>query len=234
MLDEVKNLLIIQDRDQTISKLEKELTRLPGEEEQARRKLAGDNAAVEDLSTKIKENAVATKSLEIDVETRRDTIAKLKLQQYETKKNEEFQALGHEIVRYGEEVEKLEDEELEMMEAAEKLKADLAEAEEKRTGTQKLVDDELAQISARRTNVERELSETRDDRAQLVSAIEEATLDRYGRIFAKKGDAAVVPLQKGICGGCHMKVTNATLHNVKTEKAIAFCEQCGRILYWGD
>ncbi|MEM0896278.1 MAG: C4-type zinc ribbon domain-containing protein [Verrucomicrobiota bacterium] len=234
MLEDIKKLLIIQDRDQAISRNEKELTRLPGEEELARQKLAGDNAAVETADKAVKENAIAIKNLEIDVETRRDTITKLKTQQYETKKNEEFQALTNEIERYGKEIEKLEDEELELMETAETLKADLGNAREKQGETQELVDEDLAQIDLRKKNRESELEELRKDRAELAGEMDEATLDRYTRIFAKKGDAAVVPLNNGICGGCHMKVTNATFSAVKNEKEIAYCEQCGRILYWGD
>ncbi|MEM9481160.1 MAG: C4-type zinc ribbon domain-containing protein [Verrucomicrobiota bacterium] len=234
MLEDIKKLLIIQDRDQSISKIEKELTRLPGEEELARQKLAGDNAAVETADMAVKENAVAIKNFEIDVETRRDTIAKLKVQQYETKKNEEFQALTNEIKRYEDEVVKLEDEELELMETAETLKADLGTAREKQAETQKLVDEDLAQIAERKKNIEVELSDLKQDRADLSGDMEETTLDRYTRIFAKKGDAAVVPLNNGICGGCHMKVTTATFTKVKAEKEIAYCEQCGRILYWGD
>lgn len=234
MLEEVKQLLIIQDRDQSTSKLEKELARLPGEEDEARRKLASDNAAVEESDRQLKENAIATKNLELDVETRRDTITKLKLQQYETKKNEEFQALGHEIIRYGGEIEKLEDEELELMEAAESLGTRRSDARSKLAETQILVDEELSKIAERRANIEKELAELLEDRNQLSASVDEATLGRYTRIFHKKGDAAVVPLGRGICGGCHMKVTTATHSAVKLEKETAYCEQCGRILYMGD
>ena len=71
----------------------------------------------------VQENEVAMKNLEIEIETRNDSIAKLKIQQYETKKNEEFRAMGTEIERYGNEVRELEDQELELMEKGETLKA---------------------------------------------------------------------------------------------------------------
>src|SRR5205809_6856150 len=65
------------------------------------------------------------KKLELDVGTRTETISRLKTQQYQTRKNDEFQAIGDEIERYENEIRKIEDEELELMVEAEKLKADL-------------------------------------------------------------------------------------------------------------
>ena len=71
------------------------------------------------------------KKLELDVGTRTESIARLKTQQYQTRKNDEFQALGHEIERYENEIRKIEDEELELMVQADKIKVDLAEEEKK-------------------------------------------------------------------------------------------------------
>ena len=68
--------------------------------------------------------------------TRQETIARLKTQQYQTRKNDEFQAMGHEIERYEGEIRKIEDEELELMDQGDKAKAELL-AEEKRAATTK-------------------------------------------------------------------------------------------------
>ena len=74
------------------------------------------------------------KKLELDAGTRAESIARLKTQQYQTRKNDEFQAIGHEIERYENEIRKIEDEELELMVETDKIKAELA-AEEKEAAT---------------------------------------------------------------------------------------------------
>ena len=51
----------------------------------------------------------------------------------ETRKNDEFQAMGNEIKRYEDEIRKIEDEELEVMDQVDKAKAELG-TEEKKTG----------------------------------------------------------------------------------------------------
>jgi predicted nucleic acid-binding Zn-ribbon protein len=53
----------------------------------------------------------------------------------------------------------------------------------------------------------------------------------YDRIFKKKGDSAVSPMQGDMCGGCHMKVVIGTLQSLKQAEGITQCESCGRILY---
>lgn len=229
----VEKLLIIQERDQKLRDLNNELERLPGEEAQARARLAGDTAAVAAAKKAIQENEIAMKNLELDIDTRKDTIVKLKKQQFETRKNEEFTAIGTEIVRYGDEVTKFEDAELELMELGETLAATYKAAEAQLAATQSLVDEELAAIAERKKTHESRIAEIRSDRAKHAQAIDdEDDLEFYEAIFKKKGDAAIVPLQHDEnCGGCHMKLIKDTVIMTKAAKQIVQCEQCGRILY---
>ncbi|MEZ5304550.1 MAG: C4-type zinc ribbon domain-containing protein [Verrucomicrobiales bacterium] len=146
-------------------------------------------------------------------------------------KNEEFAALGVEIERYQEEVRKLEDREILLMEKGETLGARLAKAQAKLDSTAALVNEELAQIAEKKSNCESRIAELDAERAKLVDGVDDSTLGVYDRLMKSKGDAAVVLLEHGVCGGCHMKVITTTLHKVKAEKEIAQCEQCGRMLY---
>ena len=235
MLPEIESLLILQSKDQAIRKLQRELTRIPLEEGNARSRLSGDQAAVASFKEKLQTNEIAIKNLELDIETRRTTILRLKTQQFETKKNEEYTALGNEVVRYEGEVSGLEDRELALMEIAENLKADLDNAKAKLDACQILVDEELEQLAERRKNCEQQQVALEAERSAAAAKIEETLLSRYDRTLAAKKDAALVPLQHGTtCGGCHMKVTSATANGTKAEKEITSCEQCGRILFLGD
>ena len=100
MLPELEQLLILQEKDQHIRRLKLDLKRLPADQERAKSNLAADTEAVRAAKERVQLNEVAMKSLELQIQTRKDTIARLKVQQYETRKNEEFAALGHEVVRY--------------------------------------------------------------------------------------------------------------------------------------
>ena len=231
MLPEVEALLIIQDRDQKIQILQQELTKIPHDKSRAEEKLSSDKQAMAAAKTAVQENEVAIKSIELDIATRSDTIAKLKTQQFETKKNDEYTALGQEVVRYTEMVDDLETQELELMEKADDLKAAHASATEALATTQKLVDDEIAELDEKAAQSQARLNELSAERASLVENVDANQLALYERLLKSKGNDPVAPLKGSQCGGCHMKVTASTVVKVQAEKAVTQCENCGRILY---
>jgi predicted nucleic acid-binding Zn-ribbon protein len=227
----IPKLLQLQERDQRIRQLQKDLKDVPNQQTRAKMQLAGDQAAVEAASQHVKEVEVKIKSIQLDVQTRQTTIKRLQDQQFETRKNDEFTALGHEIKRYQEDVTKLEDGEIEQMELLEGSKAKLKEAQAKLGETQKRVNEELKILDERAETIKKRLEELNAERKELSAPIEEDTLDLYTRIFHKKGDAAVVPMENAQCGGCHMKVVVGVIQSLKQSESLTHCESCGRILY---
>jgi len=234
MLAEIEGLLVLQDRDRRLLDLKGQLDRLPAEESRAKTKLGGDQAAVETARDALRRLEVEIKKVELDVETRRTTITRLKQQQFETRKNDEYQALGHEITRYEKEVDTLETRELELMEEADGLRARLSDAESALATTRKLVDEDLAAIAQRGKRLEEERSSVGEERSRLASAVEGSLLSLYDRLLAKKNGLAVAPVKGGQCGGCHVRLVPATLIKAQGGNEIVQCENCGRILYPGE
>ena len=231
MLPEIEQLLIIQDRDQKITKLNSDIERLPLEEEQAKQRLKSVIESVNSAESEIKGNEVEISKIELDIDTRKDSITKLKNQQLETKKNEEFAAMEHSITNYQDEIIKLEDSQLELMEKGEELNTSLEEANDTHAKEQKVVDAELAIIKERKIQFSKKIEELKSDREKIASSIDNDLLDQYNRIFKSKKGVAVSELVNDICSGCHMKVTPSTAGMVRAEKVVPTCDQCGRILY---
>jgi predicted nucleic acid-binding Zn-ribbon protein len=228
---ELEQLLIIQDRQQKIRQIQAEIKILPQQKANLDAQLAASAAGVEALKQKGRQVEVDRKNLELDVGTRSNSIAKLRTQQYETRKNDEFQAMGHEIERYENEIKKIEDAELELMMQADKVKAELVEEEKKAGATKESISRQLVDLDEKSKTLESRLQELTNERAVLAAKIDEDLLDRFERLFESKGDAAIVALEHNVCTGCHMKVTTATIMHAKAGKEIVNCEQCGRILY---
>jgi predicted nucleic acid-binding Zn-ribbon protein len=228
---DLEQLLIIQDRQQKIRQIQAEIKTLPQQKANLDAQLAASVAGVEVLKQKGRQVEVDRKNLELDVGTRTDSIAKLRTQQYETRKNDEFAAMGNEIQRYENEIKKIEDDELELMMQADKLKAELVEEEKKAGATKESISRQLVDLAEKSKTLESRLQELTNERAELAGKIDEDLLDRFERLFESKGDAAIVALEHNVCTGCHMKVTTATIMHAKAGKEIVSCEQCGRILY---
>ena len=231
MYPELEQLLVLQDRQQKIKQIQTEIETVPLQRKSLEAQLAASVAGVEVLKQKNRHVEMDRKKLELDVGTRAETIARLKTQQYQTRKNDEFQAIGHEIERYENEIRKIEDEELELMVQADTIKVDLAEEEKKAGVVRESIARQTKDLEAKSTTLQSQLEELSKERAEIAGKIDEDLLSRFERLFKSKGDAVVVALEHEVCTGCHMKVTTQTAHRVKAGKEIVSCENCGRILF---
>jgi predicted nucleic acid-binding Zn-ribbon protein len=228
---ELEQLLVLQDRQQKIRLIQTEIRTVPLQRQHLESQLAASAATVDALKQKARQLEMNRKKLELDVGTRAETISRLKTQQYQTRKNDEFQAIGHEIERYESEIRKLEDQELELMIEADKLKAEIDSAEKEAQVVRDAITRQLADLEGKSKALESQQQELAGEREALAAKIDADLLSRFERLFNSKGDAAVVALEHGVCTGCHMKVTTATASRVRAGKEIVSCENCGRILY---
>ncbi len=231
---ELEQLLILQDRAQKIRQVEAELRSIPLERKSLDAQVAAASANLEAVKDRARHVEMDKKKLELDVGTREGSIARLKTQQYETRKNDEFSAMGREIERYQTEISGLEDQELELMEKADQLKAQISEEEGKAATAKGSIARQVENLDSKQATLTARLEELKKEREDLAAKVDEDLLDLFNRLFASKGDAAVVALEHEVCTGCHMKVTTATSVRVKGGREIVSCEQCGRILYFGE
>jgi uncharacterized protein len=228
---ELEQLLILQDRQQKIRQIENEIKNLPLQRKHLESQLADTAASLEAIKQKARQVEVDRKRLELDVGTRNESINRLKTQQYQTRKNDEFQAMGHEIQRYEDEIRKLEDQELELMDQADKLKVEVTVEEKKAAAAKDSITRQTNDLGEKSKALETRLQELSKERKELAEKMDEDLLNRFERLFASKGDSAIVAIEHGVCTGCHMKLTIATVKGAESGKEIVNCEQCGRILY---
>lgn len=231
---ELEQLLILQDRAQKMRQMEAELRSLPLERRSLEDQSTAASASLEASKDKARHVEVQKKNLELDIATRNESIARLRTQQYETRKNDEFAAMGREIERYQKEISDLEDQELNLMEQADLLKAQTAMEETQTSATKSSIAKQVEDLDGKQGILRGRLEELKKERDELASKVDEDLLDRFNRLFASKGDAAVVALEHDVCTGCHMKITTQTAVRVKGGKEIVSCEQCGRILYFAE
>jgi predicted nucleic acid-binding Zn-ribbon protein len=231
---ELEQLLILQDRAQKIRQVEAELRSAPLERKSLDAQGAAASGNLEAVKDRARRIEMEKKRLELDVGTRNESIARLKTQQYETRKNDEFSAMGREIERYQKEINALEDQELELMEQADQLKAQIAIEQKQTAAAKESIAKQVINLDSKQATLAGRLEELKKEREELAAKVDEDLRDLFNRLFASKGDAAVVALEHDVCTGCHMKVTTATSVRVKGGREIVSCEQCGRILYAGS
>lgn len=232
MLDVIAQLLRLQERDQKILDIQNELARLIPQRQNLETKAA---AALEQLSAakhKFKELETARKASELDVEQRKQLIGKYSLQQYQTKKNEEYRALAHEIEQCQAEIHKLEDGQLEFMEQAETAQKETAAANALCKEVNQVVESKLAELNASESSLLKQTAELQAGREALANAVDAATRARYERLFQSKNGRVLVGIDHGVCGGCHMKLPAQSVITCQSAQEMVTCPNCARILFY--
>jgi hypothetical protein len=232
MLETIEKLLILQDRDRRIRRVNGELAHIEPERQMYQSRAAGTQAGLETAKTKVKQIESDRKNLELDVEGKKQLISKYANQQLQTRKNEEYRALTHEIDMCKEEIFKIENQEIELMENAEQGQREVVRATQAAAEARKHMEEQLTQLAAREENLKKELAELTVNRQELAAAVDESARARYERLVRNKGETVVVGVQHGVCGGCHVRVPAQVLVSCQAQQELITCTNCGRILYY--
>ncbi len=232
MLPVIENLLILQDRDRKIMRVEAELANLAPERAalDQRTKRAQDH--LENSKQKSKQIESDRKKLELDVEAKKQQIEKYSLQQFQTKKNEEYRALAQEIEHCKAAITKLDDEQLVLMEQLEAATKELNEVQKSTSAALKEVELARTALADKEVRLKKELADLKSDYNRLTDAVEEGVRDRYVRLRKQRGATTVVGVDRGMCGGCHMKLPMQVVLSCKAQQEIVTCPNCSRILYF--
>jgi predicted nucleic acid-binding Zn-ribbon protein len=209
-----------------------ELEELPDKIDAVEAEVSAKTAKFDALKAKTRQIEADRKKIDLEVQAKQATIARYKQQQQQTRKNEEFSALNHEIDHTEKEISALEDQELELMEAYDKGLVDVAEAQRELGVFTEKAKQKRAELEKRIGVVSAELTAAKEKQVEAEARVDEADLARYRRILKSKKDVAIVPIHSGACGGCHMKLTSQTVLSAKGGEALTSCENCGRLVYW--
>ncbi|MBV9464152.1 MAG: hypothetical protein JO317_07995 [Verrucomicrobiae bacterium] len=228
----IEKLLVIQDRDSRLNKLEAEKARVPLEIQNLQARIQQARSKVDASKESAKKCEKEQKNLAGEVEAKEGTLNKFKTQLLGIKNNDEFHALQHEIAAVEKEIRLREDRELELMEQIEQLRKETKAEEAACAKVVGQLEGQIAELQKRAQLVEQQIAEVRKSRQELASDVDASALDRYERIMKSKKDAAIVAIQHGTCQGCHMKLTTQVVHDVRAQNNLVQCVNCARILYW--
>ena len=90
---QIEKLLIVQDRDVALQKIEQELARIPQERSALEAHITTEQANIEAASQALKEKEVQRNEVDTEVKAKESAIARFLTQQLEVKKNDEYRAL---------------------------------------------------------------------------------------------------------------------------------------------
>ncbi len=231
----IEKLLVVQKLDMKIARCNLELEDIPHAQKAIETAAESRSGALETAKEGLKTAKAAVRKLEVEIDTERQHIKKLKEQQFQIKSNTEYKALNQEIASAEEKIGGVEDREIELMEQVERAETKVAAAEGAIKGDQGRAKLEIAALDQRRAGLDAELKQLQGERDAATNGIDASWLARYNLVMKKKSDLALAGMdESGTCGACHMKLTPQLVNDVKKEAAMISCSFCGRLLYWTE
>lgn len=210
---------------------------VPGDIGLVEAKIAAEKAAIETAKQELKELETKKKLLETEIGSAETKLAKYRTQQSLVKKNDEYQALGHEIENTEKAIGELEGQELEVMFLIDEAKKKFAAAEAVLKGNIAGHETRIKTLRERAVNLTAEVKVAQADVATARGPVGEPRLRVYDRIAARQMPALVPIVHTDKCGGCHLKVSGDVVSAARGKgadplAALPTCDQCGRIVYW--
>lgn len=232
----VESLLILQDRDLKRRTLEAQLKAVPAEIAAVEAKINGEKAAIETARTEVKDLEVSKKGVETEIGAAEQKLGQYKTQQLGVRKNDEYQALGHQIENMQKTIGELEGKELEIMYSIDEAKKRFAAAEAVLKANISGHEARIRMLREREQNLGAELKAAEGEYSAARQPIPEPRIRQYDRIAARNLPV-VVPVHAGKCGGCHLKVSSEVESasrgkGIEPTSPLPTCDQCGRIVYW--
>lgn len=232
MSEVIDKLLILQDCDKKILQFTKELAEAVANEKRLNERLEATQSG---YRAKKEEEQRATSErdrIDLEIKAKKEQIAKYQTQQMQTKKNEEYQALGREIETALGIVDTLETSELEAMERIDSLALEVAAAREEADELAGAVEKEMGTLGERKQFLESALEALKRERVGHREACEPKAGRRYDQLFVKKSGTVLAGIDRGVCSGCHMRLPSHSIITTKKGTDIEVCANCGRILYY--
>ena len=229
--DKLRELFILQTVDSQIDRLRVIRGELPLEVQDLEDEVAGLETRLMKLQDELKEMETQIAEKQNSIKDSKAQIKKYEAQQAKGRNNREFDSRGKEI----------EFQNLEIQLAEKRIKEAKFGMDSKQAAVDestKLFKERKKDLDVKKKELDDIIAETEKDEKDLQkksktasSHIEERLLNAYHRIRSNAMNGlAVVPVERGSCGGCFNSIPPQRQLDIRSHKKIIVCEHCGRVL----
>ncbi len=231
MIEDLKKLLVVQDKDVELLKLSEKKNELPKLLQELKDAVDEKTKELEAQKNVLKEIQVAHKSLEIDAESKLTARRKYETQLMTVKTNQEYKALEKEIFTLKTEISRVEDNILEKMGKIEDQNLLLKKIDFELQERKKKLTERESEIQKAIQDLEQELQKILGEKEILIKDVKPDVLRRYNRILERVRGKAIVPIVDRSCQGCHTLLPPQITVNARKSSDPVACDNCSRLLY---
>jgi len=232
MLPDLESVIRLQEIDDRLADLAREITALPKHIVEIEKKLVSHERKLEADRAALSANQKERKKCEGDIQTQEQKVSKLKDQMLLAKTNEQYRAFQNEIDFCAKEIRKLEDRILELMSESEPLEKNVKTAETALKAEKTQVEAEKQEARSRTAADESASRQLHEERARIASQVASATLQLYERVRKGRKGIGVAEAIDGRCSACQITMRLQFFQDLRRGEQIMTCESCQRILYY--
>ena len=232
MLPDLKLAIRLQDIDNRLAELSREIASLPVHIAEIEKKMHSHERRLEADRAALTANQKERKKCEGDIQMQEQKISKLKDQMLQAKTNEQYRAFQNEIDFCQKEIRKFEDRILELMGESEPLEINVKAAEVSLKAERTQVETEKTSARERTAADQKASAELQAERAGIVKEISAPAYKRYETVRKARRGVALAEALGGRCSVCHMALRPQFFQELKRGDQIMACESCTRILFY--
>ena len=229
--EQISFLVELQVVDSEIYELNREKNQTPEKIKAIEDSLEAKKSGIKEAEERLKVLQLKLKDKEVSLQQKEEHIKKLQTQLYQIKTNKEYSAMITEIegIKADNSIE--EEEIIKLMDEIDAAKRKIIEEKELFKEEDSDANKEKDKINTRLRDIDVRLSRLSTERQKIVPNVERQILARYERVLTNRDGLAMVKVEEGACGGCHMNLPPQVISDVKLREDIIVCGSCSRILY---
>lgn len=234
MKRQVELLVQLQQIDSEKKRIETKKHDLPVELERLKTKLRDFEEKVVEERKKIEDLYERHRLKESELKKGSETLKKTKSRLFEVKTNKEYQALLKEIEVINERNDEIESDIINILEDIDAVREQLEKEEKEYNVFRSECESDIGKIEEEINSIDSVLIAIEKKYGDVKENIDIDHLRRYDIIKQKRNNRAVVPVWKGICGGCHMNIPPQMYIELQKFAELMLCPHCNRIIYWDN
>jgi predicted nucleic acid-binding Zn-ribbon protein len=228
---ELETLHKLQEVDERLLKRRREIEAMEKGLAERRAAMAACEARTQELVQRRKQLVTERAFAERKLAERQDLLRERRQRVGRLSNEKELRASDNEIGSLRQEISTDEDSLLQLMEQVETVEAAIEVAKKE---YKNIVDQDHRQVSEEAGRIEAlraELEGITAERVAAANGINPVVLRRYDMVLQRRGGVAIVTVNNGTCGGCHMHVPPQDLIEIRRDSKVRVCANCQRILY---
>ena len=231
-LEQVRQLVALQHVDDAIHAVKTELKAAPQEVDELSRRFAVQDEQRKRVLDKLQHLKDQQKRLDVDIDGDSTRIKKSKSKLMQVGNAREYQAVIREMDTMERQNRSREEERLALQEERNIQEGNLKEVDSVWGSLKAELDVKQANLAQRLAEAEGKLAELEKKRGVTGSEVPAPVLARYEFIRRRLEHPVIVPVDNGVCEGCHIAIPPQVFIELQRGQQILSCPNCQRLIYW--